>query len=582
MRDLQSAESHPPMPDVSCLGAAGSQWLFGEGSHHVPVRLRRIENARVLWLNLGAAEADPQFAACGGDAARYEEHLLSACAYLVDEEAWTSGAETTGHADRYGGLGIGANGGSGRAVVVNGYLVKGCGRTPLVSALTDPAHASGGAYLEESVREVIYGEIVRAEFPHSAIPALAIIDTGLVQEWQESAGPKLERRTLLVRPCFVRPAHFQRATAFHSGYPKEGMFDTLRVAACFARTGAAWGAHTLAALYERLWVNWAQQLAYSFVHRLPHGSNTVSNIALDGKLLDFGATSAVPSWANVATMLASLPFSRHFATLPDALRASAYFFGRYLDPVFATEERIAMLAERAQSAYRQTLAGEALRLCGVPREAAQAAACGPDGALLWSTVAALIGYFQCERIDMVHASPQPALAWDLAAVWDEAPPAHLLALRALLDDLVAPAQRAAAARQCARLCADRTGLYREAAKRAIFRAVDPSHAGEAPDPAHIGRFIREQIAGGRRDHRIELAHAATVGFAAGADGAWIIARCDHGGGLFAVRESAGDTQRLPIRRLTADTIEFADPALPVLEAAVRIAAPFADLPEASA
>ena len=142
---------------------------------------------------------------------------------------------TVGYADRYGGSGIGLNGGSGRAAVVNGYLVKGVGRTPLVSSLTDESHASGGAYLEESIRETIFAEIVRAEFPCSAIPVLAIIDTGLIQIFEESAGPKMERRTLLIRPSFIRPAHFERATAYFSGNPKEGQQDTLRVSQFFTQ-----------------------------------------------------------------------------------------------------------------------------------------------------------------------------------------------------------------------------------------------------------------------------------------------------------------------------------------------------------
>jgi len=584
MRDGINPQARPATPDAAWLDAAHSEWLFGEGSHHVPVGLRRIENARLLWLNQDAAQADPHFAHCGGDLARYAEHLLAACAWLIDDQPSAGGAgeQAIGHADRYGGPGIGMNGGSGRAALVNGYLVKGVGRTPLVSAMTDAGHASGGAYLEESVREVIYGEIVRAEFPHSAIPALAIIDTGLVQVWNESAGPRPERRTLLVRPCFMRPAHFQRATGFYSCYPKEGMFDSLRVATMFERAGAAWGGPGLAATYEAFWLNWACQLAYSFVHRLPHGSNTISNICLDGKLLDFGATSAVPSWANAATMLAPLPFARHFEVLPAALRSNACFFGRYFDNSFAGAQWIDQLVERARLVYRETLMTQALRLCGVDREPALQAAQDWSSNGLWDTLGAVIARFQKERIDMVEATPQPRLEWDLATVWDEAPAPHLHALRALLDTLVPAGERAATRQRCARLCATRSSLFREETKRAIYRAVDPSHAGQAPDPQHIARFIAQQVAAGRRDHRLALEGASTIGFAVGAAGSWVIGRDDGNASLFAIREGCGDATRLALRRLTRDGMQFADPALAPVAAAVCLAGDDAALLERTA
>ncbi len=51
--------------------------------------------------------------------------------------------------DRYGGAGLARNGGSGRAAMTQGWLIKGVGRTPLVSVASDPIHATGRSTLSD-------------------------------------------------------------------------------------------------------------------------------------------------------------------------------------------------------------------------------------------------------------------------------------------------------------------------------------------------------------------------------------------------------------------------------------------------
>jgi hypothetical protein len=489
------------------LNAEQSSVLFGPNAFHLPVKLWRLRDARILWLNDLAAGLDPNFRRMGFSLDRYEEHILSSCAYAIkanNEKAKGifEDMHIDGYADRYGGPGIGLNGGSGRAAVINGYLVKGVGRTPLVSPLTEESHASGGAYLEESVRETIYSEIVRAEFPHSAVPILAIIDTGMEQIWKTSSGSKTERRVLIVRPCFVRPAHFERATAFYSGDAHEGANDTKRVSRFFSSTVSLFGKDELCAAYERLWTNWARQLAYSFVHRLPHGSNTVSNICFDGKLLDFGAMSAVPSWAKTATMMNQQSIISLYHFLPATIRSLSYFFGRFLDPRFSSERVISCLADTARLEFRYTLMRETLRLLGVQQDVADAAATRADLEKLHKTVVVLINHFQRERIDMVVSTPVPKLKWDIDEMWSDNTPSHLRDIKAIVKNMIPLSQHEYAANQCRLLASTRTSLFREEAKATIFHAVEPGSINVAEDRVTIERYICTKITEARRDKLI--------------------------------------------------------------------------------
>jgi hypothetical protein len=294
-----------------------------------------------------------------------------------------SNGSLTGVADRYGGAGIGRNGGSGRNALVEGFLVKGIGRTPLVSASTPLSHASGGAYLEECVREAIFAEIVGHDFPYGAVPVLGILDTGLVQEWPEGIEPGIEPRTLLIRPPFARPAHFERALGFDSGLPFEGERDHQRVKAVFAAAVSAVGKDGLLHHIDQFWTKWAHQLAYGFVHRLSHGNNTSSNISLDGYLADFGAASSVPTWQNCATSYHFDPFVNRMNCVVMTMRSLYYYVGRHLDPQFAARPFIDARTVRCQGAFKRFVAVELLRLCGVNDLVAVECAKGSSFDLAW-------------------------------------------------------------------------------------------------------------------------------------------------------------------------------------------------------
>lgn len=569
------------MPRLDALNLRESSVLFGADSAHLPVRLNRLPRARMLWLNQRVMRSDPRFAEAGGTAQAYVSHLLACCAYAMaaDNGVEPSNDTVIGFADRYGGTGIGHNGGSGRAAVVNGYHVKGIGRTPLVSVLADEAHASGGAYLEECVRETIFSELVAAEFPAGSIPTLAIIETGEFQVWDTDDGPKPERRCLLVRPCFVRPAHFERAAGFISANAKEGALDAARVRQFFELSMGLWGREELVETYQRFWLRWAEQLAYAFVHRLPHGGNTSSNICLDGRLLDFGGTAAMPSWARASIMLGGPPTGAELMFLSQAVLAIAPFLTRHLDVEAATQQWVARTVVEAAQRYTEVGMREMLRLAGLTGVQARALLADDHDGILGKALVRVRSHYQREQFTIFDGTPTPRIPWNLDQIWSARPPEHFFELRGLLErrliltattpSLTGDMVARGLARRSTQRARSRDHLYREKIKHDVYAALDGALQGDALTLKHVSNFIAECVARNRRDGPTEPEDALPLGYAGNATASYALFECQHSGQHFAVQEWSADEaahlatssdDRIAIKALTASGIDFADPA----------------------
>lgn len=269
----------------------------------VPFPVGRLPDASLLWLNerwfhdLGMAIHDAP------TRARISASLLERFAVTSIEAhcvAGTFGGQTLG-ADRYGGSGGAIHGGSGRCGSDGMLIAKGTGPTPLVSEAHDWSHSHGCLYLYDAIREAVASEILNAELPHGAVPIVAIIDAGFSLARTDADEP--ERCAILIRPAFLRLAHFERSLYFGtSGSANSDQFqDSLRVkdAIHFADEHTQRDAGNpndlgvdLSALYLRL----AEQIAASRAHRLWTGRPTSDNITSNAQFLDFGGFRAVPTW----------------------------------------------------------------------------------------------------------------------------------------------------------------------------------------------------------------------------------------------------------------------------------------------
>jgi len=534
-----------------------------------------LVNARILWLNRRAMREDPQFAQAGDEVA-YEQHLLKSCAFSIadnTQDRTTSQEAPTAVADRYGGIGIGRNGGSGRAVVVNGYQVKGIGRTPLASVLADPAHTSGRSYLEECVRETVFSELVDAEFPFGAVPTLAIVETGLFQTWHSDNGAKPERQCLLVRPAFMRPAHFTRATEHHDNDPKEGFRDAMRVAHMLRTSADLFGQDRLIGEWRQLWLNWAEQLAYAYVHRLNLSGNSESNIAWDGKLLDFGAMTALPSWARINTIQGGPPSGMDMLYLMEAFKAIMPFFARHVNADLASEKQITATLAQVTDRYRRTVVREVLRTVGLTRTQCSQLLRTSLANRIASAVNRLVTHFAREQFAIFDGTPEPRIRWDLDQFWSDRPPAHARELQTILREaivlgLLADSGTDVTRKNLAELSEfrqrTRHELFRDRIKPRLYPELDGRFPGDTLTPAMVARVIDEWVTRNRRDCKVEPSAAVPIGFSRSSRSGHALFRCANTNQLFGIEEWCSSSEapnpsvRVPVTEIGEEYVQFAD------------------------
>ena len=554
------------MHDPSWLSQSEIEKLFVASDCHPKLRLKKLSSAKLLWLNLRAIASDPKFVELGGSVEAYSNHLVEACAYTVFDSRGdqTSATEMcVGIADRYGGMGIGSHGGSGRAAFINGYHVKGIGKTPLVGVNTDQAHSSGGAYLEECVREVIGSEIAAAEFPAGALSNIAIIDTGLHQVWETDFGPKLERCCLLVRPPFLRPAHFERATYFSSENLTEGAHDSTRVASAFAAAIELLGHERLLSRFQLLWSNWARQLAYGYTSRLSQGGGSSSNISFDGQLMDFGGLSALPSLASATTMQGYFTVGREMAWLAKAMLNHESMMERYLGKSSQRHARISLAMQATRLIYDKSIVEGTLRLLGLTRSQVTSALNSTSSALITSAVNRVISRFQSERFSIFEGIPTPRIKWDLNEFWSDDAKPHYAELRSQLENLaifkrMPSRHRLAVLKRNQLLTLSRENLYRETMKKNLYDSLDGKFPIGNLEPAEVENLILTQVACSRRDSRLEFEDFGTSGFFHARDCSYAIFKSGSSNKMYAACEwrFGGQVSKdaLLIREITAQSL----------------------------
>jgi hypothetical protein len=284
-------------------------------------------------------------------------------------------------AERYGGHGLGGNGGGARCGLIGDIQIKGIGRNQLAAAETDFFHSYGGASLNEGIYEALWGELLHRALPHGAVRVLGLIATGtrvpLVAPLP-GQDPTTER-ALIFRQSAVRPAHFMRSP-YHRPPAASGWCDDT------ARTIAAVGAlpAAFAALYGppaadessdvfvhrcvgMMLERFADQFAAARAKRLMHGSLIASNIALDGRWLDFATTSSMPDYGHIVSPRGP-DFMQEELMLQPGIADLAFYLRKYLP----TERRTLFdgngLWQRLSMRLQRRLPLEYAKLTGIPAD----------------------------------------------------------------------------------------------------------------------------------------------------------------------------------------------------------------------
>jgi hypothetical protein len=457
----------------------------------VPVNLKKISGAKVVWVNQYALNEDPRYISKRHEYSSPEAYILEHCAYSAVENDITDHSVPwhLGYADRYGGNGISTNGGSGRAAIVNGYYVKGTGRTDLLGKNTDITHISGKACLDECIREAIFSEIVRRKFPHSGVPTLAIIDIHDTDISGSPPYPRFKHRALLVRPVFIRPAHFQRAVTFTGVDARGGYQDSLRVNEMFSRASEIYGKSLLQKTMLDLPRRWIDQSTYGYVNRIRPGAYSTSNIGIDGKLVDFGAMTSVPCWSNHIYMINEQPFRQNTDQI-FRLTVDLYFYcAKYLgDNLFSDWENQLNLKESLVQFQRRATSTFILDFFGVDRPII--AHILSDETLLNEIFLAsndLFEYYQNNDYDMFDLDCDVRGNWDLTRLTTNDVKKHHIWMKSIIDALTNNMNIV-----CANLALHAGSL--KCIERNKMNQLISTHLGKNQDEDFsIGRYIENSI-----------------------------------------------------------------------------------------
>jgi hypothetical protein len=365
----------------------------------VPFEVRRLPSARLLWLNerwlIEAGMAPSDIAARECFAARMLRDF--AVTSVASDVPGTSACESHLLADRYGGSAGELHGGSGRCGSKDGFIAKGIGKTPLVTEQVDIYHKNGRMSVGEAIRETINAEIVNRELPWGAIPTVAIIDAGFDFPYGEQREPR--RAAIVVRPAFIRPAHFERSIFFGTGgYRDSPQFnDALRVRDAARAAAAAPGTYpSLVETFRRF----SQQIGVARARRLWQGRFLSSNVSIDGALVDFGSFRALPNWRRTIGVAGEC-FGAEMEQLRRAFLSVAAYFGKYAPRHLDGLDPRAYLRELAQVEHAAFL-DSCFAGCGVGDRGDSAAR---------ALAAAFDAYYHCQQGGRIGVDVAASSRW---------------------------------------------------------------------------------------------------------------------------------------------------------------------------
>lgn len=330
-----------------------NDWLPPQSFVGFPVF--KLRDPKVVWQNPAFADVDVL--------------RLAYCAPVKGEVGQLSvhGDSRSALAERYGGEGLGRNGGGARCGLLVDYQIKGIGQNCLAGHDAEYFHSYGGATLNEAILEAIWGEACTAALPFGGVRTVAILATGteVPLRFPKSSQSPLTPRALIIREGKIRPAHFMRA-AYCMGQTAQidGISDARRTKAAIASLPkvlqllglAGTGKDSSAIVFEGLnaaLLRHATQIAAARAKRIMHGSLTPSNITLDGGWLDFGSISAVSDYGRVRIPRGAPDFLHEEAPIIAAVKDLYFYVGKYLPQVLS--EDVERELQAALIAFRKRL-----------------------------------------------------------------------------------------------------------------------------------------------------------------------------------------------------------------------------------
>jgi hypothetical protein len=288
---------------VRSLASLGAEHCFAG------FEVQRIAGLKTLWLNADALRD-------GGlqPRVRDEREFAETFSFAVprnecfDSLPFETGDCRTYYGERYGGTGVGDNGGGGRCGNFGDFQIKGVGQNALVGARARGKkwHSYGGLNARDAIYETIYSQVLADVLPMGTARIYGVLLTAPDAAYEEVDEANGRRRTgwgaLLVREPCLRPGHFVRAPTFQvaRGLARTLAPDTIRVRSTNqALLSSLGGARGLVGFLGAFLKNCASQMAFARVMRLAHGCVSASNLCFDGRWIDLTNTTFIGGGENV-------------------------------------------------------------------------------------------------------------------------------------------------------------------------------------------------------------------------------------------------------------------------------------------
>ncbi len=330
----------------------------------VPFVTRRLNNPGIVWQSPYMNNAN------------FDSSAIYCMPYAGEPEALYGSDTRVMLAERYGGEGVGRNGGGARCGLDGTLQIKGIGKNPLAGEDNHFWHSHGGCALELAVREAIWGEVCHTALPYGGARAYAIVSTNTEVPYPSHQGRRDARRALLYRQPKLRPAHFLRSIFFSPAPAMRGL-PTDSVRTMFAVEKFWHAMQTMGIMREdchednaidEILRRSAQQIATARAKKLMHGGLSPSNIALDGAWLDYDTITTVSDYGRVIMGGFDIAdFWGEHSQLPKAFEELFFTLKKYGDrhhaPINISSSSI---RSRFSCFFAPALALEFAKLTGVP------------------------------------------------------------------------------------------------------------------------------------------------------------------------------------------------------------------------
>lgn len=286
----------------------------------------KIKNAKSLWVNHNALDGD--FTALDLIAEFAYVNPKSGC--FIDVPLDKNNKKVL-QAERYGGIGVGGNGGGVRCGNTDVFQLKGTGINPLLGDHDDYNHSTGNYALTEAISEVINSQIYEKILPVGVAKSYGLISTGVSRFKGDPYGHRLEL-AIMIREVCLRPGHFLPQPFFKpfARYKSILMNDVARVRAVNKALARTFENHNAFIIFlGKYLAASANQLAFAKVFRIAHGAYSPSNICFDGRWLDLTNMTMVPTSTNYAAAKDTIPFLAEPQEPLNVVQQVVYNYSKY-------------------------------------------------------------------------------------------------------------------------------------------------------------------------------------------------------------------------------------------------------------